>query len=257
MIISDELPFTTVEHEGFKKLMETICPNFKLCIDRIRNAIRYVRISPKRLELFKKCAKASNIDSKSFLCLDCPTRWNSTYEMLFRAQKFEKAFDEYDLEDSNYRNDLGSCDVPTKTNWHYARHLAKALEMFKNKTIKASCSSHVVVNKFFKDIMEIDTHLRELKSSGDLIKKVTGSNMQVKFDKYWSHDSNINMILYIAAILDPRQKFRSAMFKPIPCFEEDQVDLELRSNIRRRWSIGVLFGHRRGDNWIGMELDWK
>ncbi|KAD7116847.1 hypothetical protein E3N88_04115 [Mikania micrantha] len=29
MIILDELPFTTVEHEGFRNLMQTTCPNFK------------------------------------------------------------------------------------------------------------------------------------------------------------------------------------------------------------------------------------
>ncbi|KAD3337442.1 hypothetical protein E3N88_32962 [Mikania micrantha] len=30
MITLDELPFTTLEHEGFKKFIETICPNFKV-----------------------------------------------------------------------------------------------------------------------------------------------------------------------------------------------------------------------------------
>jgi len=30
MIIIDELPFSTVEHEGFRRLIQTVCPNLKI-----------------------------------------------------------------------------------------------------------------------------------------------------------------------------------------------------------------------------------
>ena len=42
------------------------------------------------------------IESKSLLCLDVPTRWNSTYLMLETAQKFEKVFMRMDFENDNY-----------------------------------------------------------------------------------------------------------------------------------------------------------
>ncbi|KAD4180026.1 hypothetical protein E3N88_28617 [Mikania micrantha] len=110
------------------------------------------------------------------------------------------------------KNDLGTNDVPTTTDWHYARRFAKSLEKFKHITIRASSSTNVVVNLFFKDIMEIDNHLRDLKGGSDLVNKVTGSKMQQKFEKYWHHDSDMNKLLYFAAILDPRQKFRVLKF---------------------------------------------
>ena len=41
------------------------------------------------------------IESKSLLCLDVPTRWNSTYLMLETDKNFEKVF-VLDFEDNNY-----------------------------------------------------------------------------------------------------------------------------------------------------------
>ncbi|KAD5803004.1 hypothetical protein E3N88_14364 [Mikania micrantha] len=183
-----------------------------ISIERIRDAIRYIRVSPKRLDLFKKCAKRANIESKALLCLDCPPRWNSTHEMLDRAEKLEKAFEEYDLEDENFRTDLGDSGVPSSIDWFVARRFAKTLEMYKQKTIKASSTTQVVVNQFFSDIMEIDNHIRELKASEELIQKQIGNQMEVKYEKYWRDASEFNMLLYFAAILDPRQKFHVIEF---------------------------------------------
>ncbi|KAD5317333.1 hypothetical protein E3N88_17279 [Mikania micrantha] len=168
MIILDKLPFTTVWHEGFRKLMETTCPNIKIpsrftvssyvdeiyleekCIvhsmnllvqdglsckgisvECIRNVIKYIRGFPKRLDLFKKCAKRANGDPKALVCLDCQTRWNSTHEMIDRAEKLEKDFEKYDLEDENYRTDLGSKGVMGSVDWFVAKWFAKSLDIYK------------------------------------------------------------------------------------------------------------------------------
>ena len=50
-------------------------------IVRIRWAVRYVRSSPRRLRRFKDCVELENIESKSLVCLDVETHWNSTYMM--------------------------------------------------------------------------------------------------------------------------------------------------------------------------------
>ena len=62
------------------------------CIANVRHAVRYVRSSPNRLDFFEKYVESLKIESKSFLCLDVPTRWNSTYLMLEAVEKFESAF---------------------------------------------------------------------------------------------------------------------------------------------------------------------
>ncbi|KAK3218761.1 hypothetical protein Dsin_012731 [Dipteronia sinensis] len=57
--------------EGLKDYRESIS---KIC-----NMVRYVRGSPARLQKFKSCAKIEKMSSNKLLCLDVPTRWNSTY----------------------------------------------------------------------------------------------------------------------------------------------------------------------------------
>ena len=51
-------------------------------IAKVRNAVRYVRASPARLEKFQDCVENEKIKVKCLLSLDVPTRWNSTYLML-------------------------------------------------------------------------------------------------------------------------------------------------------------------------------
>nr|XP_009802456.1 PREDICTED: zinc finger BED domain-containing protein RICESLEEPER 2-like [Nicotiana sylvestris] len=50
--------------------------------------------SPTRLRKFQECCESENFVKKS-LCLDVPTRWNSTYLMLSRAIEYERAIKEY------------------------------------------------------------------------------------------------------------------------------------------------------------------
>ena len=72
-------------------------------IIKIRNAIRYVRLSPARLDAFKKCVEHVKISNKSLLCLDVETRWNFTYLMLDATEKFEAAFVRLQYYDVKYK----------------------------------------------------------------------------------------------------------------------------------------------------------
>ena len=80
--------------EGLKDQNESVV--------KIRNAVRYVRSSPSRLQTFKNCVEREKIPSKSLVCLDLPTRWNSTYMMLEAAVKFQNAFERLQEEDSQF-----------------------------------------------------------------------------------------------------------------------------------------------------------
>ena len=43
---------------------------------RVREAVRYVKSSPNRNQTFRSFMERLGMESKSFLCLDVPTRWN-------------------------------------------------------------------------------------------------------------------------------------------------------------------------------------
>lgn len=72
-------------------------------IAKIRKAMKYVKSSPARLQTFKNCMEHKKITCKSLLCLDVPTRWNSTYLMLEVAEKFQKAFECLEEDDPRFK----------------------------------------------------------------------------------------------------------------------------------------------------------
>lgn len=67
-------------------------------VNCVTKAVRYIRQSTQRISLFKKCIKECGLQTKRFLCGDCPTRWNSTYEMLKVAVELRQAFVKYEVE---------------------------------------------------------------------------------------------------------------------------------------------------------------
>ncbi|GMJ02868.1 DAYSLEEPER [Hibiscus trionum] len=87
-------------------------------VDRVRAVVRYIRASPSRIKQFYKCTEEEMIDTKAHLCLDVPTRWNSTYMMLKVAAKYERAFDSYARDDHSFFLDLSTgYGVPTFDDW--------------------------------------------------------------------------------------------------------------------------------------------
>uniref|UniRef100_A0A9I9EK68 HAT C-terminal dimerisation domain-containing protein n=1 Tax=Cucumis melo TaxID=3656 RepID=A0A9I9EK68_CUCME len=120
MVILDELSFKFVESEGFHQFCRALNPKFvipsrvivaKDCfhidalkdlhvsIIRIRNAVKYVRSSPARLQIFKDFAKEDKMSTKNCLTMDVSTRWNSTFTMLDGAIKCQKTFERLEEHD--------------------------------------------------------------------------------------------------------------------------------------------------------------
>lgn len=79
----------------------------------VRNIVRFVRSSPKKLSKFKDLVEYSNVQCKIFLCLDVSTRCHSTYMMLEAVEKFKAVFEKLEYENSSYVPFLGDVGPPT------------------------------------------------------------------------------------------------------------------------------------------------
>ncbi|KAL2346641.1 hypothetical protein Fmac_000641 [Flemingia macrophylla] len=196
-------------------------------ISRIRVACKFVRSSPSRLAIFKRCAHEASITSEASVCLDVPTRWNSTFLMLDVAEKFGKAFKRLEYDDAQYLIALaneGGC--PSNDDWKRARIFVKVLKVFYDATLTFSGSLHVTIQLFLTKLCEIQKALNKWRKSDDPILQKMTTNMQIKFLKYWE-SSEINVLLFVAVFLDPRFKLQYVEF----CF-------------------GRLYGNERGQEMI-------
>ena len=217
-------------------------------IRRIRDVVKYVRGSPQRLEMFKKCCESANIKSKASLQLDCPTRWNSTYLMLESAVVYQKAFDKLEDVDSKFLGEFGN-DMPSEVDWTKARNLTRFLKRFYDVTCKISGSLYSTSNMYFPEIMRVLKDLQAFQSSNDLNLAEMGRMMREKFDKYWGSIQKMNVMLFIVVVLDPRYKmdYLAAKYKSFYS-ENDANDLVTRVTN----SLRALMDEYKGNEQVGM-----
>ncbi|XP_028788017.1 zinc finger BED domain-containing protein RICESLEEPER 2-like [Neltuma alba] len=185
--------------------------NLRRCIESIRNAVKYVRSSPARFHKFKQLVEKMKIDSKSLLIMDCPTRWNSTYIMLERAIKFNNVFERMEKEDiDNTTNFLKKKLVgpPDALDWKDAKDFVLFLQEFYDITLQFSGSLYVTSNLCFQQIVDVFIMLNKSANDPSSLVVDMAKSMQSKYNKYWGRLENLNHLLVIAVVLDPRYKMK-------------------------------------------------
>jgi hypothetical protein len=193
-------------------------------IRKIRNAVNYVRKSPGRLERFKTCIKEARIQEKSIVKLDVSTRWNSTYIMLESALKFQKAFKRLSEKCADFVLMQDGC--PNNVDWDNARCFVNFLKIFFDITNKVSGSTFVTSSQYFNEHVMILTTFKgwiELKSSDNLLGKMA-EDMKAKYEKYWGDVQKMNMLIFVAVVLDPRHKMRFVRWGLNKAYVKDVAD---------------------------------
>ncbi|KAL4286564.1 hypothetical protein AHAS_Ahas19G0098800 [Arachis hypogaea] len=140
------------------------------------------------------------VNSLRKLALDCRTRWNSTYLMLTSALPYREVFEHLRHRESLYKV------VPSDDEWEMANELVDKLEVFYSVTELFSGTLYPTTNLYFPKVCEMRLTLNEwLLSPNEMIHRMT-TNMISKFEKYWDQ---INEVMAVGAILDPRVKRRA------------------------------------------------
>ncbi|KAL0539653.1 hypothetical protein IC582_023869 [Cucumis melo] len=167
------------------------------CINRIQYAVRFIRSSLACFLKFKKCIELEKIACKSYVCLDGPIRWNSTYMMIKAAVKFEKAFYRLKDEDASYRHDMS----PNKEDWTNARMLIRFLKVFYDVTLKISRFLYTTSNLVFHQITVVQNCIRLNAGSSNALLVGMANNMKEKFEKYYGNNEKNNLLLYVAIVV--------------------------------------------------------
>lgn len=155
--------------------------------------------------------------------MDVKTRWNSTFLMLSRALQFRVAFDSMEAEDRLYNdyfleveNGVKRQGPPDVVDWNAVDKLKRFLIIFYNSTLVVSTSSKVNSYKCYGEIVTIERNLTALANNLDPDLKLKAEDMLHKFLKYWDGMKNVNRMLIIASVIDPRKKMNFANL----CFEK-------------------------------------
>ncbi|CAN1280506.1 Zinc finger BED domain-containing protein RICESLEEPER 2 [Linum perenne] len=191
-------------------------------VRKIRETVRYVKQSPARLQKFYDFVAVEDRESKKSLCLDVPTRWNSTFLMLQAAEKYETAFEMYALSDRQFRIDLiskASLGVPDEDDWNDARRIMGFLKCFYDFTLKVSGSSYVTSNLFFPEIVILYRMLKMWEGSSD--------------NQLSSMANKMNKLLYIAVVLDPRKKMDFVAFTLSRVYPEENKGTLLADLVKK------------------------
>nr|POE71034.1 zinc finger bed domain-containing protein ricesleeper 1 [Quercus suber] len=227
-----------IVQDGLKELNESIV--------RVRNVVRYVKSSPNRFEKFKACVEKEKIQSKSLLCLDVSTRWNSTYLMLDSALKFVAAFERMEEDDGHFLRyfEDPSSGPPRFLDWENVRLFTKFLGMFYEATLRFSGSLFVTTNVYFHELVSLQDQLNQLcNGRGDPLLKGMAQRMKLKYDKYWGSVDRINLMLFVAVVVDPRYKLKYVRFWFKQWYDKEKAD-EL--GLRVREVLNRLYNHYSG-----------
>ncbi|KAL4309888.1 hypothetical protein GQ457_01G012950 [Hibiscus cannabinus] len=176
---------------------------------KVRADVKYLRSSPARLQKFRSCAEEENINSKSLVCLDIETRWNYTYSMLKSALVFRRVFKNMKTKCIPYTKELRKVgDPPDDEDWDKVTVFLPFLEIFYEVTLSFSGSRYVTGNNFVEEIFDIGYTINRYLDDSNLGIRSMASQMKMKFDKYWANVNNVNVLMFIALVLDPRHKLR-------------------------------------------------
>ena len=141
--------------------------------------------------------------------------------MLVCALKFVRAFDRLEEEDGHYK--LYFCEAdgngkrpigpPNYLDWENVKTFVKFLGIFYEATLRFYGSLFVTSNTYFHELISIEDQLQQLCSvDGDPLLKSMTVEMKKIYDKYWGSMNNINLMFFVAVVLDPRYRLKYVKF---------------------------------------------
>ena len=186
-------------------------------IERIRDSVIYWTGSPKNEAKFEENARQLRVQCTKELVLDCKTRWNLTYLMLSIALIYKNVFSRLAKCETSY-----TC-FPYDHDWEVAKDICGRLVLFHSVTEFFFGRKYSTTNMYFALVCELKIALNEWSLSSSEMISTMAESMLAKFNSYWA---NVNVVMAVAVILDPRYKMKLLEFY-YPNIYGDNSDLEI------------------------------
>ncbi|XP_057791187.1 zinc finger BED domain-containing protein RICESLEEPER 2-like [Salvia miltiorrhiza] len=180
---------------------------------------RKLPLEESRLNKFSDVVHHLGISVKRMI-IDCPTRWNSTYEMLLEAYRVRDVFHVFQQREPSCRF------CPSIHDWMKVKDVVDILEVFYEATHVISGVDYPTSNVYLDVIWRVKHVLNDKENHVDEFIRVMIKKMKEKFDKYWE---SCNLLMAMGAILDPRFKMRLVDF----VFHKIYNEVDARANIMK------------------------
>lgn len=171
-------------------------------VHNVRASVKYITNSVSLLQVFGDIVSQLRLPDIK-LILDCGTRWNATYAMVVVAIGYKDVFSRYADKDLSYSF------LPSDEDREKAKLVCNFLEEFDMITNLISGTDYPTSNLLLPELWHIKKILDEACSSEDSCLMKMATKMKKKFDKYWG---DCNLLISLAAILDPRNKIKFIEF---------------------------------------------
>ena len=172
-------------------------------LNRCRKVVGHFNHSNLAKEALKNKQRQLNMSEKS-LKQDVDTCWNSTYDMVGSVIENDEAISSVLRTNSKYGHLLLSPDEVTTL-----RSIYDVLEPWKKLTVLLSAEAYPTISLVAPSLHKLlTTALRHLDTDPELIKRMKTAMFEDLNSRY--QDTDLRMILNIAAFLDPR--FRQLEF---------------------------------------------
>ncbi|KAI3861929.1 hypothetical protein MKX03_004437 [Papaver bracteatum] len=185
-------------------------------VKRIRAVVKYVMGSPARLSRDDK-------DFKKKFCLNersIPVVFSTSTGAGDDVDMEEACTPATDTNSGQQTHDKGKkkapppppIHAPYMEDWANARSFGKFLKVFYDLTVKFSYCTRVTSHEFLFNVSVIHRTMNTWVKSSDPFLSGMGTKMLDKFNKYWGAYEKMNTLMFIAVLLDPREKMKGLNF---------------------------------------------
>ncbi|XP_031115772.1 zinc finger BED domain-containing protein RICESLEEPER 1-like [Ipomoea triloba] len=117
---------------------------------------------------------------------------------------YQTVFEAYEENDSSFSVDLSE-SVSTFLDWFDVKSLT-LLKSFYDMTMRISGYLYVISSTIFNEISYLSCMLDDMIGADSGSEIAMGSQMKIKFEKYWGDPEKMNCLIFFVIVLDPRDK---------------------------------------------------